>query len=528
MELPEGFSKNKGLYSNHKLNCIGDSLNISFSSDRGPLPSPDDYMPLSEIRSNQEKMLHSSKLVERASKSALYRDAWGLRKGEALSAESLDELTEIPMISSADYKRAFEMRGVSEIVISDDIVSWHSTSGSSGSPKWLPYTMRDIEETRVQLFRLFDLLGVREDDVIFQFSSAAPMISDAIPYWAVDALRGRGVRVQAVMVSFYLMQFAMPFAMQIQPTMLTGLPSMLMLLAEHLPETSRRRTAERFREHQTPRNLLYAALTRVRRVRPKDLLQRLRTGIFGGDLLDPYRPYVEEEYGMEAYDLYSLTESSTFASECSAHEGLHFWLDNQIAEVIPKSELEREERDPTYTPRAVYLQDAPEGVEGELVLTNFREALPLVRYRTGDLVRVVGTSRCSCGRTHPRVKILGRLDDLINLGGLRFSEVQLDKSLRRIRKHGRVKAWQAVLTREGYKPKLTLKISAETSNDRAFVEELNDRILMDIPGLGTAIKVEMVLPLEVEFHPDLGGNLTRGGKLRRVVYEDSFSGGGLA
>ena len=69
----------------------------------------------------------------------------------------------------------------------------------------------------------------------------------------------------------------------------------------------------------------------------------------------------------------------------------------------------KEKADPHHVPRTVFLEEAAPGLEGELVLTTFGEALPLVRYRTGDLMRAVGSDRCSCGITHPRVAILGRV-----------------------------------------------------------------------------------------------------------------------
>ena len=494
-------------------------------AEEAALSPLDDDEPLSSLVSHQEHLLETTRLVERASASALYRAAWGLRKGEVRRARSLEELQGLPMISSAVYKEAFERYPISEITLGERIVSWHSSSGSSGPPKWFPYTMGDIVEARRQILRLYGVLGVREDDVVLQFSSVAPMISDAVPYWMIDAMREAGLSVQCVVVSFYMLQFAMPFAIKIQPTMLSGLPSMLMLIAENLPESSRERTMERLREDPSLKNLAFAALTRIKRVRPRDVLRRLRVGVFGGDLLDPYRPYVEEEYGMEAFDVYSLTESSVFASECEAHSGLHLWIDTQVAEIIPMSELEREKAEPGYVPKATLLHEAPDGTEGELVLTNFREALPLIRYRTGDLIRGVSTSKCSCSRSHPRIKILGRLDDLINLGGLRFSEAQLDRAMRRVKKYGKVRAWRAVLSREGYKPRLTVQLQAETSNESALIDELNERILIEVPGLGTALKVELILPLEVEFTTDLGEDLTGGGKFRRVIYDESFHGG---
>jgi phenylacetate-CoA ligase len=55
---------------------------------------------------------------------------------------------------------------------------------------------------------------------------------------------------------------------------------------------------------------------------------------------------------------------------------------------------------------------------GELVLTHLRHrAAPLVRFRTRDHVEV-RTTPCGCGRTAPRVRCIGRTDDLLIVRGV--------------------------------------------------------------------------------------------------------------
>ena len=55
---------------------------------------------------------------------------------------------------------------------------------------------------------------------------------------------------------------------------------------------------------------------------------------------------------------------------------------------------------------------------GELVLTHLRhQAAPLLRFRTRDHVHV-RTSRCPCGRTGPRVRCVGRTDDMLIVRGV--------------------------------------------------------------------------------------------------------------
>ena len=55
---------------------------------------------------------------------------------------------------------------------------------------------------------------------------------------------------------------------------------------------------------------------------------------------------------------------------------------------------------------------------GELVLTHLRhQAAPLLRFRTRDHVHV-RTSPCPCGRTGPRVRCVGRTDDMLIVRGV--------------------------------------------------------------------------------------------------------------
>jgi phenylacetate-CoA ligase len=59
-----------------------------------------------------------------------------------------------------------------------------------------------------------------------------------------------------------------------------------------------------------------------------------------------------------------------------------------------------------------------DGVSGELVLTHLRHrAAPLLRFRTHDHV-VVRATPCACGRTSPRIRCVGRTDDMLLVRGV--------------------------------------------------------------------------------------------------------------
>jgi phenylacetate-CoA ligase len=65
--------------------------------------------------------------------------------------------------------------------------------------------------------------------------------------------------------------------------------------------------------------------------------------------------------------------------------------------------------------RALPMED---GATGELVLSHLRHrAAPLLRFRTRDHVEVRATP-CPCGRTGPRVRCIGRTDDMLIVRGV--------------------------------------------------------------------------------------------------------------
>ena len=67
------------------------------------------------------------------------------------------------------------------------------------------------------------------------------------------------------------------------------------------------------------------------------------------------------------------------------------------------------------TGEAIELAD---GATGELVLTHLRHrAAPLLRFRTRDHVQV-RTGPCRCGRTGPRIRCIGRTDDMLIVRGV--------------------------------------------------------------------------------------------------------------
>lgn len=86
--------------------------------------------------------------------------------------------------------------------------------------------------------------------------------------------------------------------------------------------------------------------------------------------------------------------------ECETGQGMHFTAGRAVlVELV----------DPATEQPVLW----SEGAEGELVYTTFtREATPVLRFRSRDHIVVTGMD-CPCGRRTPRIRCIGRTDDMI-------------------------------------------------------------------------------------------------------------------
>ena len=135
------------------------------------------------------------------------------------------------------------------------------------------------------------------------------------------------------------------------------------------------------------------------------------------------RKRIEDMMGVKAYNSFGMSEmcGPGVGFECPEQNGLHFWEDYYIVEIVDPETLE----------------PVPDGEIGELVLTTLcREAIPLLRYRTRDLTRVLGRG-CPCGRNHVRLdRMRGRSDDMMVLRGVNIFPIQIEKILMQFKELG--------------------------------------------------------------------------------------------
>lgn len=180
----------------------------------------------------------------------------------------------------------------------------------------------------------------------------------------------------------------------------------------------------------------------------------LKVAITGGEPGGgPMRRLFEEKYNMITGDFYGTADVGIIAYECREKSGLHL-IDNIVVEVI----------DPG-TGKAV----SP-GEVGEVVVTNFNKAYPMIRFGTGDLSKI-DEEYCACGRTSVRLtKILGRVGEAVRVRGMFIHPKQTQQI---VASFDEIRTFQMVITRHEYRDHLTLKIELKT-------ETVNREILRGI------------------------------------------------
>jgi phenylacetate-CoA ligase len=171
---------------------------------------------------------------------------------------------------------------------------------------------------------------------------------------------------------------------------------------------------------------------------------------------------IEEQWGAKAYDTAGMTEIGTImVFECSHQPGgTHIIEDHVIEEVL----------DP------VTLEPVGFGERGERVVTSFgRGTIPLIRYRTGDLVCKVPASNCTCGRGFDIYEggILGRVDDMKVIRGTNVYPRAIEAI---VREYPEVDEFQAVITHEGIRDEIKLRLEMKPDWPSDSWEQLSDAL----------------------------------------------------
>ncbi len=170
-------------------------------------------------------------------------------------------------------------------------------------------------------------------------------------------------------------------------------------------------------------------------------------------LSDTLRASVEGLFGATVRQGFGTADCGCLAYECHAQEGMHL-ASRAIVEIA----------DPE-TGRPL----GP-GEVGEIVVTLFNRAYPLLRFGTGDL-SAVDPGDCACGRRSPKLRgWLGRCDQLVKVKGMFLHPGSIQMAMRGFPE---VTRYRALVTRSGSRDVLTVRAEATAQDDglKARIEE---------------------------------------------------------
>ena len=295
----------------------------------------------------------------------------------AAAAGGLGEIAQLPLTDKSELKvtaSAENPFGSHFAAEPSEIVRIYATSGTTGTPTYLPLTAGDLEDWVTGSARSYAASGVVAGQRIVSTYNAGPFVAGV----ALTAFERIGLchvpvgtgNTERLLIAIELLR---PDAAVLTPS-----------YAAHLVES---------------------ALERGLDLRESSVERVLVAGEPGGG--EPaFRAKLEDGWGAGVTEAMGIGDiGPSLWGECEEQDGMHLGARGFVhAELI----------DPG-TGKALDLED---GAGGELVLTHLRHrSAPLLRFRTRDHVEV-RASPCMCGRTGPRVRCVGRTDDMLIVRGV--------------------------------------------------------------------------------------------------------------
>jgi phenylacetate-CoA ligase len=311
-------------------------------------------------------------------RSAFYREKLG---NAGLSspddAGGLDDIAKLPLTEKSELRASVTPDnpvGTHLCAERGEIVRIYSTSGTTGTPSYIPLTAGDLDNWIEGSARSYAASGIEPGQRIVSTYNAGPFAAGAalasferIGLCHIPVGTGNTERlVRAI-------ELLAPEAAVLTPS-----------YAAHLVEWAGDRGID-------------LSASSVRRV--------LVAGEPGGG--EPaFRRALEEGWGARVTEAMGIGDIGvSLWGECEAQDGMHLGA----REFVHPELIDPETGD---------AQPLEDGASGELVLTHLRHrAAPLLRFRTRDHV-TVRTTACACGRTGPRIRCVGRTDDMLIVRGV--------------------------------------------------------------------------------------------------------------
>lgn len=343
-------------------------------------------LPRPELEKYQTEQLR--KHLELAySNSGYYHEAFDKAGVKPSDFKELGDLVKFPFVHKKierDRQLAFPLLGDMIAVKEEDVVFVSASSGSTGVPTLSPFTHQDFKEFQDVQSRNFWTAGVRPTDRYVHALNFTLFVGGP------DVIGAQNLGALCLWVGTVPSERLLYVLSEFQPTVIWTTPS----YAWYLGETARKQGIDP----------------------AKDL--SIRTIIVAGEAggsIPATRNAIEALWNAKVVDFYGISDIfGSCAAMCSERNGLHLAEDHILVEVIDPNTLQR----------------VPDGQPGEIVFTTLRKtARPMIRFRTGD-IGTVNREPCPCGRTHARIYINGRIDDMLIVSGVNVFPSDIEFAIR--------------------------------------------------------------------------------------------------
>ena len=369
-------------------------------------------------------------------KSSFYRDklrAAGFASSEAVGG--LERIAELPFTEKDELRKSQAAQpplGAHAAIDIRQAARIYSTSGTSGTPLYIPLSKNDVEQWREIGRRTYSCNGLKAGERVVTTYGAGPFVAGA-SLAAFEAIGAVHIPVGVGNTERLLTAIE-----RLEPEALACTPS----YALHIAETA------------AAKGVSLGAVKRI---------------IVGGEPgggEDGFRKKLQDAWGARVYEIMGIGDiAASLWGECGEQAGMHFsapeWI--QVELIDPQSGQPIEMKD---------------GATGELVYTHLaREAAPLLRFRSRDHVRV-WLSKCACGRTSPRVRCIGRTDDMLIVRGVNV----FPSAVREVVARFQPQVTGAILIRPrrtGVKqdPTLPVLVEGEAALGEAIAKEIRSTLL---------------------------------------------------
>jgi phenylacetate-CoA ligase len=387
-----------------------------------------------------------------------YRNAFDAKGIHPSDLKSLSDLSKYPFTVKGDLRDHYPFGLFA--VPRERVARIHASSGTTGKPTVVGYTLKDIDNWADLVARSIRAAGGRPGDMVHVAYGYGLFTGGLGAHYGAERA---GCTV--IPMSGGQTEKQVQFITDLKPNIIMVTPSYMQVLVEEMR-----------RQGIDPR------------------ATSLEVGIFGAEpWTEAMRAEIEASAGIDAVDIYGLSEvmGPGVASECvETKDGPVVWEDHFYPEIIDPETGEV----------------LPDGEEGELVFTTLtKEALPVIRYRTRDLTRLLPPTARAMRRMG---KIVGRSDDMLIIRGVNLFPTQIEEI---VLQHGQLSGqYQIVVTREGSLDAVEVRcelLPAHVGADRETVGNALKHRIKTLIGISTTVSVGAPDSLE----------RTLVGKARRVI-----------